>query len=655
MKKISTLLSIAVICIATTASAQNSSPYWSLTGNNNETGTSKLGTTNSVSLHFYTNNVQRMYIDSANGRVGIGVVAPQDRLHVNSATGENPFRAQVNGATRLLVHSNGGVAIGANTTPPPNGGLYIFGNTGIGTVNPSYKLDVTGDINISSPGLLRIGGDAVLQYNSPNQSVSVGNGGGTGTRLNTAVGYQALNSNTTGQANVAIGHKSLFSDNIGYSNVAIGSHALYSNTTGLQSIAIGDSALYSVTDPSGTNVAIGSKALFSFTSGIAQTAIGFHALYANTGPNYSNTAVGYNSLERNTTGGYNTSIGTYALQDNTTGTLNTAIGQEAGEYITTGSDNTMLGYLTEISDGTFFNATALGSEATATASNEVMLGSSSVTAVEAYAPYFNVSDGRIKKNIKENVPGLAFIKQLRPVTYNYDIHAANDRTGLTALHNKQRKDASEPDQATHNKATEDAMSAKEKMLYTGFVAQEVEVTARKFNYDFSGIHHPANDKDLYALSYSDFVVPLVKAVQELSKLNDSKQQQIDSLNESNQLLNNKLDAVTERLTKIESALHITNNNASAVTVSNSVARLEQNVPNPFHNTTTVAYHLPAGASSAQIVLTDEKGTRLQTIPITDKGTGQVSIATGSLAAGNYFYSLLINGRLMDTKQMMLAK
>ena len=60
------------------------------------------------------------------------------------------------------------------------------------------------------------------------------------------------------------------------------------------------------------------------------------------------------------------------------------------------------------------------------------------------------------------------------------------------------------------------------MVYTGFVAQDVEKAARELNYDFSGVDAAKNDKDLYGLRYSEFVVPLVKAVQELSAKNDEK-------------------------------------------------------------------------------------------------------------------------------------
>src|SRR5687767_7199071 len=143
MKKIS-LFSAILLLFVTAGNGQNTSPYWSLAGNNNATPSSKLGTTNDISLRFYTKNVQRMIINSAAGLVGIGTAAPNSKLHVNSIAGEHAFRAQVNGTTKFLVHLNGGVVIGAFLAPPVNG-LYVSGNVGIGTSQPSQKLHVVGN------------------------------------------------------------------------------------------------------------------------------------------------------------------------------------------------------------------------------------------------------------------------------------------------------------------------------------------------------------------------------------------------------------------------------------------------------------------------------------------------------------------------------
>jgi len=63
---------------------------------------------------------------------------------------------------------------------------------------------------------------------------------------------------------------------------------------------------------------------------------------------------------------------------------------------------------------------------------------------------------------------------------------------------------------------------------TGFIAQEVEQAANKTGFNFSGVDKPTNDKALYGLRYSDFVVPLVKAVQEQQQIIETLQKQVEA-------------------------------------------------------------------------------------------------------------------------------
>jgi trimeric autotransporter adhesin len=106
--------------------------------------------------------------------------------------------------------------------------------------------------------------------------------------------------------------------------------------------------------------------------------------------------------------------------------------------------------------------------------------------------------------------------KLRPVTYNIDI------TGLSNRLNESRGKAV-------NAAMRKAIAEKEQVIQTGFVAQEVEQAAKETGYEFSGVDKPKTGTGLYGLRYSEFVVPLVKAVQELSKQNEELQKQIDEL------------------------------------------------------------------------------------------------------------------------------
>ena len=65
------------------------------------------------------------------------------------------------------------------------------------------------------------------------------------------------------------------------------------------------------------------------------------------------------------------------------------------------------------------------------------------------------------------------------------------------------------------------------MIRSGFIAQEVEQAAKEIGYDFSGVDAPKNANDFYGIRYAEFVVPLVKAVQELSHENEQLKKKVE--------------------------------------------------------------------------------------------------------------------------------
>jgi hypothetical protein len=167
----------------------------------------------------------------------------------------------------------------------------------------------------------------------------------------------------------------------------------------------------------------------------------------------------------------------------------------------------------------------LGYNARPSASNSVVIGNSSVTSIGGYAGWSNLSDARYKKNVQDNVPGLEFIKLLKPVTYQLEINKL-----AVALKEDQVRDEhgnivmKNPDVQT--KASRDA---KERIIMTGFIAQDVEEAANSIGYKFSGVDAPQNENDFYALRYSDFVVPLVKAVQEQQEIIENQNQELKEM------------------------------------------------------------------------------------------------------------------------------
>jgi hypothetical protein len=141
------------------------------------------------------------------------------------------------------------------------------------------------------------------------------------------------------------------------------------------------------------------------------------------------------------------------------------------------------------------------------ADNKVRIGNSSVGSIGGNVGWTNFSDGRIKNNIKENVPGLAFINLLKPVTYNFNLAKEYELMG--------QKDSMQWE----------SKNDIEKINFTGFVAQDVEAAAKKINYDFSGVDKTGK---IMGLRYSEFVVPLVKAVQEQQAIIEKLQMQVEA-------------------------------------------------------------------------------------------------------------------------------
>jgi trimeric autotransporter adhesin len=501
---------------------------WLLGGNaGTNPSTNFIGTTDNIPLSFKINNQSAGKISNRN--ISIGITA------ANSATT----------ATGNVVI--GHAALNKNTI---NGDLVAIGDSAL--YNNIFAIDPMGGI-YGGDGNNAVGTKALL-FNTIGWN-------------NTATGYHTLSKNTLGSKNTATGNASLFSNVNGFSNTATGDKSLYYNLAGSANTANGASALYFNAGGS-YNTAFGMNALYSNTSGSYNVATGFESLnsntigYANTANGYQtlfsattgsyNTGAGYQSLYYNTDGSFNSTTGVYALYKNTSGKLNTAMGSQSLFFNTVGDNNVAIGHNslynnigginnTAIGYGSLqFNVSggnniAIGREAGTSSSynntisignngwlnafhNQVFLGNASNTWIGGWVGWSIYSDGRMKKNIKEDVQGLAFIKRLRPVTYHRDIDLATTLTGNKSVADyPQKYDA-------------------EKIKTSGFVAQEVEQAAIASGYDFDGVQKPKDEKSLYAVTYASFVVPLVKAVQELSAQNETMQSEIQQLKAQNKIL-----------------------------------------------------------------------------------------------------------------------
>lgn len=442
---------------------------------------------------------------------------------------------------------------------------------------------------------------------------------------NTAMGYSALMGISTASGNSAFGFQALAANTGGYANTAVGDQALRSNTIG------------------NYNTAVGKTALMSSLDGNFNTALGFYALTTNANGS-SNTAVGYSALGFNSAGLNNTATGVEAAILNATGMGNSAYGAFSLYMNTAGNFNSIFGYYGDVTTAGLNHATAIGAGAIVNASYKVVLGTPSTGSNGGYQNWSSFSDARFKRQVREDVPGLTFIRRLKPVTYVLDVsglHQYYER--LMEVHVPADKKEAWKRQRAQLQTVSPAIAA---MVRTGFVAQEVEKAAREIGYDFSGVDRPADGDGLYALRYSEFVPPLVKAVQE-------QQAVIEELQAANKTLKEEQATLLKRLEKLES---LTGGAArdTARLVANEQSRLHTETDKLVATGTYVTYTLPK-SGMVTMKLYDARGTELRVVEQTrkEKGRYTVFISTDNLAPGNYYYWLSLDEELLFKKPIRL--
>jgi hypothetical protein len=174
-----------------------------------------------------------------------------------------------------------------------------------------------------------------------------------------------------------------------------------------------------------------------------------------------------------------------------------------------------------------------------------------------------------------------------------------------------------------------------------------------------GIGNIGNDT---LINQQDFLGVSFIAIQALEKRTEiikAQQNEIDSLND-------KLNSLEDKINRIENAMSQCCNSFSSnmqmesqSTVnsqpSTAFASLQQNIPNPYNQSTTIKYTLPKTFLSAQMIITDNSGKAIKQISLSNAQQGSINIKSGTLASGSYNYSLIVDGKMIDTKKMVIAK
>jgi hypothetical protein len=262
----------------------------------------------------------------------------------------------------------------------------LYGNDALKAplASPTFTGGITlssGVINIpatssATNGVIQMAGTPIISAPGT-KNVFLGNGAGnftlSGTGQNTGVGYQAMQSVTTGFQNTATGYQALSSNTAGQRNTVMGAQAASLTTTGVD-----------------------------------------------------NTAIGFFALANNTDGSDSTALGDGAL-NNVVGTNNIGIGFGAGQFLNAGSNNIYLGTpggLQTESNTIRIGTTSGGNSHTAA----FIAGISGATLSPSGTAVFINSNGqlgtinssrRFKTDIKPMDDASDVLLSLRPVTFRY--------------------------------------------------------------------------------------------------------------------------------------------------------------------------------------------------------------------------------------------
>ena len=156
-----------------------------------------------------------------------------------------------------------------------------------------------------------------------------------------------------------------------------------------------------------------------------------------------------------------------------------------------------------------------------------------------------------------------------------------------------------------------------KQVHYGFVAQDVKNVLPDL------VVGMETDKEYLGIDYNGFIPILVQSVQELKA-------QIDQCN-----------------------CNTNTNKLGSTELSN--AKLEKNVPNPFKNDTKIVFELPDKFNEAFINIYALDGKQLKSYPLFDGKSGSVTVKGSELFPGMFLYALIIDGREIATKKMILTE
>ena len=599
MKQIKNTLIIAIIimsCNTLSTLAQS----WSLTGNSGTTSSNFLGTTDSKKLSIRTNNKNRITISSSSD-VGIGTTSPASELHLVGAMQID--RSSIGGSTTPGMILNG----------LANNIVTVLQEDGIEKVRYGYDVS-TDDFGITADGvgyrpdfsINRTNGYTGLNNKTPSEQLHVV-GKVRIDRDFTTPYFLQLNATDLGNTLIQFTEGGIQTADMGFDHST--------STLRFSATSTGTRPDLTILSSNG-NVGIGTSApaarLHVDETGSISSITGTGAMQI--GETTSNNVI----MDNNEMQARFNGAGTTLYLNYWSGNVNIAAGGgKVGIGKTSTPDITGLEVWHGTSSGSTYglriqnlgannNNWTLYTQNGSGVLNIYANGSVKGEFDNVSGAYTALSDQRLKKDIEKIGDVLPGVLQLDVKKYHFLENQAGDRK------------------------------------YVGMLAQDVEKIFPEVVY-----HNTGDDgADFYTMDYSSFGVIAIKAIQELNTVVAEKDAVISDLQK-------QIDEIKAGLQAC--GITCVNEIGKTSSANSETSILEQNIPNPANQSTTIRFTIPSNAQDAQLIITDVNGKTIQQFNHLVNGQSQVEVSTLNLVSGSYQYSLYVDGKKVDTKQMIINK
>jgi len=233
---------------------------------------------------------------------------------------------------------------------------------------------------------------------------------------------------------------------------------------------------------------------------------------------------------------------------------------------------------------------------------------------------------RVSEDVSSVTENLQQVELLKMTRVNNDGSIAANKV----VDKPKRTDVPETadDELTEDETAEDPIQTKLSSISYGLAADQLKQVYPELVYE--------DEEGNYSINYIEMVPLLVQSIKELSSKVEILEQQLGV-----QIQARKAKSETTGIEVFPNEI--------------DMVRMDQNKPNPFSESTVIGLNIPEKTQKANIIIYDLSGKQIQNVPVAERGETNITVYASDLGAGMYIYTLVVDGKVVVTRRMIVEK